>query len=502
MSQATAVIDIGSNSARLVIYQESSLYGFHIICEKTSKVRIGEGAYAKKGHLQPVGIHRAYLALNEFIKTIKLYPVKQTICVATSALRDAPNNNAFTSWIKERLNLEIHIIDGKTEARYGALAALNLLPIHHGISIDIGGGSSDLALIKNSKIIDTYSLNLGTVRIKELFFDGNGSDSNGLREEAKAYIQNELNNLPSHFKHSQAIGIGGTIRSLSKGIMKSQAYPLNKIHAFSYKIKNHQEYFKNISLANKSLLPYLHISKGRYDTIREGSLIFQAILETIGAKELITSGVGVREGVFLNSFLEKSNFLFPKNLNPSIQSMLDRFETPHTNTDKRKESATKLFKLFSRQEKLSHFYLKTLLYAIKLTPIGYTFNIYDAHQHAYYATKQEFNFGITHQEMMLTAMLLRFGGDKLYDKEVYKKYRELLPQKSEMKILSFIYSVTITLYENSFIEDFDFELNNNLLSIKTDKSLYLAREKLQELERPLEIELEIEDIQKIPPYNF
>jgi exopolyphosphatase/guanosine-5'-triphosphate,3'-diphosphate pyrophosphatase len=284
--------------------------------------------------------------------------------------------------------------------------------------------------------------------------------------------------------------------------MKSEAYPLNKIHAFSYKIKNHQEYFTNISLANKSLLPYLHISKGRYDTIREGSLIFQAILESIGAKELITSGVGVREGVFLNSFLEKSNFLFPKNLNPSIQSMLDRFETPHTNTDKRKESAKKLFKLFSKQEKLSKSYLKTLLYAIELTPIGYTFNIYDAHQHAYYATKQEFNFGVTHQEMMLTAMLLRFGGDKLYDKEVYKKYKELLPQKSEMKILSFIYSVTITLYENSFIEDFNFELNDNLLSIKTDKSLYLAKEKLKELERPLEIELEIEDIQKIPPYNF
>jgi len=497
LSKATAVIDIGSNSARLVIYQESSQYGFHIICEKTSKVRIGEGAYAKEGYLQPIGIHRAYLALNEFIKTIKQYPVKQTLCVATSALRDAPNQKAFTSWIKQQLNLDIEIIDGTVEARYGALAALNLLPISNGISIDIGGGSSDLALIKNSKIIDTYSINLGTVRIKELFFDTDSSI-----EEANAYIINEISKLPSHFRHPQAIGIGGTIRSLSKGIMKSEAYPLDKIHAFSYKIKNHLEYFKNISTASKTLLPYLHISKGRFDTIREGALIFQAIINTIEAKKVITSGVGVREGVFLNSFLEKSNFIFPKNINPSIKSMRDRFDTSYSNTSKQKKSAKKLFKLFSKEENLPKLYLKTLLYAIRLTPIGYTFNIYDAHQHAYYTIKHEFNFGVTHKEMILTAMLLRFGGEKLYDKEVYKKYKTVLPKKQELKILSFIYTVIITLYENSFIEDFEFELKDNLLIIKTDKSLYLAEEKLKDLECPSNIELKIQDIQEIPRFNF
>jgi len=497
LQQATAVIDIGSNSARVVIYQESSRYGFHIICEKTSKVRIGEGAYAKDGYLQSIGIRRAYLALKEFIKTIKLYPVKQTICVATSALRDAPNQKAFTSWIKEELNLDITVIDGQTEAKYGALAALNLLPIKNGITIDIGGGSSDLALIKNSRIIDTYSINLGTVRIKELFFDTNSSI-----EKAKEYINRELKKLPKQFKHQHAIGIGGTIRSLSKGIMRSEEYPLDKIHAFSYNIKKYQEYFDNIATANKTLLPYLHISKSRFDTIREGTLIFQAIIDSIGAKELITSGVGVREGVFLNSFLKENNLIFPEDINPSIQSMLDRFETPHNNTIKRKKSAKKLFTLFLKEKKLSNAYLKTLLYSIELASIGYIFNIYDSHQHAYYATKHEFNFGVTHKEMILTAMLLRFGGEKLYDKEVYKKYKILLPHKKELKILSFIHSITITLYENSSIENFDFELEDNILTIKTDQSLYLAQEKLKELERPSKIELKIKDNQEIPQYKF
>ncbi|HHH51059.1 MAG TPA: Ppx/GppA family phosphatase, partial [Campylobacterales bacterium] len=187
MSNSTAIIDIGSNSARLVIYEDSSRYGFHLICEKKSKVRIGEGAYAKGGYLQPIGIKRAYFALREFIKTIKLYSVTKTICVATSALRDAPNGDEFRKWIKKELDLDIDIIDGKSEAKFGAIAGLNLLPIQSGITIDIGGGSSDLALIKNCKIIDTYSLNIGTVRLKELFFDRNRP-----LHEAKEFIKKEL----------------------------------------------------------------------------------------------------------------------------------------------------------------------------------------------------------------------------------------------------------------------------------------------------------------------
>jgi len=63
MAKRTAIIDIGSNSARLVIFEKTSRYGFHLICEQKSKVRIGEGAYEKEGHLQPIGIRRAFLTL-------------------------------------------------------------------------------------------------------------------------------------------------------------------------------------------------------------------------------------------------------------------------------------------------------------------------------------------------------------------------------------------------------------------------------------------------------
>lgn len=498
MQPCIAVIDIGSNSARLVIYEQTSQYGFHLICERKSKVRIGEGAYEKGGHLQEVGIKRAYLALKEFIATTESYPITQTFCVATSALRDAPNGLAFTQWIKDELNLDIQIIDGQQEALYGAIAAKNLLPIEEGITIDIGGGSSDISLLKNSKVIETYSLNLGTVRLKELFFDKNRP-----LEEAKAFVQKELQKLPKSFKHSLAIGIGGTARTLSKGIMKIEEYPLNNIHAFSYDVHDYLEYFSNISEANQSLLKYLSISKGRFDTIREGSLIWKEILLHISAKTVMTSGVGVREGVFLHDFLKDTNLQFPKEINPSLQSILDRFKTQHSNTDKRVENSKKLFKLFVEHQHLKDdLYLKELLYATQLSTIGYRFNIYKSYEHAFYVTMEEFNYALSHEELVLTAMILRVGGKSLYEKELYKKYKELLPKKSTLGFLSFIYGLTSTLYEKTALEEFNYTYKNYTLSIIAEGSLYLVKEALKDIEKPKDLKLKLIDNQKVPNYNF
>jgi exopolyphosphatase/guanosine-5'-triphosphate,3'-diphosphate pyrophosphatase len=86
MAKRTAIIDIGSNSARLVIFEKTSRYGFHLICEQKSKVRIGEGAYEKEGYLQPIGIKRAYLTLKSFLHTIDKYQANKTLCVLRSLM--------------------------------------------------------------------------------------------------------------------------------------------------------------------------------------------------------------------------------------------------------------------------------------------------------------------------------------------------------------------------------------------------------------------------------
>ncbi len=299
-----AVIDIGSNSARVVIYQQDTSNSFQRIYEEKSRVRIAEGAYLKEGCLQDIPLQRAYTALQSFKSQINNTPnLDKTICVATSALRDAPNGEAFVEQIKRELGVDINIIDGNKEAYYGALSALHLLSIDNGITIDIGGGSTDIGLIEDSKIVDTYSLNLGTVRLKELF-----SDMRQPTEMVHEYIDQALKSLPQHFVSSWAIGIGGTARTLSKAIIKFQEEEEKDIHNFSYSYELYKDFFSNIITSNNQHLKGLNIPKSRLDTIREGTLIWTKVLQKIQAKKVISSSVGVREGLFLeHSNLIKTN---------------------------------------------------------------------------------------------------------------------------------------------------------------------------------------------------
>jgi exopolyphosphatase/guanosine-5'-triphosphate,3'-diphosphate pyrophosphatase len=502
MAKRTAVIDIGSNSARLVIFEESSLFGFHLICEQKSKVRIGEGAYENAGYLQEKAIKRAFLTLKSFVCTIKKYAVNSILCVATSALRDAPNGKKFTQWIHKHLALDIEIIDGKKEAQYGAIAVLNLLPIEEGISIDIGGGSSDISLIKKNKIIESYSLNIGTVRIKELFFDHEKPFS---YTEAKAYIREELSHLPPQFRHALAIGIGGTARTLSKGIMKLSSYPLEKLHAFSYDIKENKEYLQAIPLSTLKGLKKFGIKKNRYDTIREGTLIFNEILSHIHSQTVISSAVGVREGVFLASFLSHNTLKFPDNKNPSIISLLDRFKPVITIEKKRKlklKIASALYRELQTQIQDTMQYHYELKQAIKLTSIGKTLTIYHSEEHAFYIAMQELNYGFTHSQIVLISLLLRTHSKSLFPKELYQKYHRLLPSKKSIQWLCFIYSLSVLIHEASNTAKIHFAYKDNTLTVYSDKSLYLVKEKIALVKTPIAFNIEINDSEDIPLNSF
>ncbi len=498
MAKRTAIIDIGSNSARLVIFERTSRYGFHLLCEQKSKVRIGEGAYEKGGYLQPVGIRRAYLALQSFLYTIQKYRAHKTLCVATSALRDAPNGPAFVRWIKQTLGLHIKIIDGQQEAMYGAIAANNLLPIQKAITIDIGGGSSDLARIVDGKIQACYSLDLGTVRLKELFYDKADSPQERYTQ-AKAYIAKALQALPESFKSSQAVGIGGTARTLSKAIMKQIDYPFEKLHAFAYTPSEHRDYLEAIPLSRAKGLKAFGLKKSRFDTIREGTLIWNEILTHIGAKQVMTSSVGVREGVFLSQLLRDAHYRFPAQINPSIVSILDRFK-PYVQQGKHRVAKARIAKrLF---ETLPHTAeaedLEALRLALRLSTIGKTLTIYKSHQHAFYIAMQELNYQFDHRQMLLIASLLRMDGKSLIYRPIYDRYQSLLPTKKRLKWLSFIYTLTIYLYEASSDATLSFGYDNQTLHIYANRSLYLAKEKIKSLEKPEPFAIIIHDKEVLP----
>ncbi len=479
MAKRTAVIDIGSNSARMIVLERTSRFGFYLINETKSRVRISEGAYENGGNLQPHAIERALSALREFLAIAKSYKVRKILCVATSAVRDAPNKHLFLRRVRKELGLYIKVIDGDTEALLGGIAAANLLPVENGITVDIGGGSTELARIENKRVVETLSLDLGTVRLKELF-----SDRDADIKSAIAYIRKELDKLPAHFRCDTVIGIGGTIRALSKAIMQRIDYPLDKLHGFSYDVAKQKKFIDKIITAPVTKLKKYSIKKERYDVIKEGCLIFREILERLDAQAVITSGAGVREGVFLRDLLRNQNYRFPANFNPSVRSLLDRFCIDEKGMRCNYRIASRLYDalhhLFDPEQKLR----REFLYAAKLLNIGTKIELYEHHKHSSYIILNDLDYGLTHSQIVTIATLVRFHKKKLPNGSVTKPLEALLPKSEALDWLSFLLALAEALNKDRSCPRFEVTYKEKLLHITSNTPLYLAREEIKNLQKP------------------
>ncbi len=480
MAKRTAVIDIGSNSARMVVFEKSSHLAFHLIKEIKSRVRIGEGAYEREGVLQEIPMQRAFETLEGFKNIINSLQCKKVLCIATSALRDAPNSDIFTKRVKKELGLDIKIIDGKKEAYLGAIAAINhLMPIKNATTLDIGGGSSELALIKNGKIVDTVSINLGTVRLKELFLDKNAS-----KESIKKYIKSHLEKLPNSFKNETLIVIGGTTRSLSKIIMNEIKYPLKTVHAFEYEYEMHKNLIDKIASSDINELKDFGIKKDRADTIREGLHIFKNIIDKLCAKRVITSGVGVREGLYLSDILRNQNHKFPSNFKLSLKSIQDRFDIKGCTDKYVSNSAVKLFDTLSYLHNIDAAYRDILYISSKLYNIGTILNFYQKHLHSFYFILNNLNYGFSHKDKILIAILIKYQTKKLPSNDDMKAYKELLPDTNIVNWLSFILSLADCLHKDLSNNKFDFIYENHTLKIYSKKNPPLTKECIKRLDKP------------------
>jgi len=470
MAKRTAIIDIGSNSIRMVIFERTSRFAFHLIHEAKSRVRISEKAYENGGILQDKALSRAFKALKEFQLILKQYKTTKTLIVATSALRDAPNQKAFISKIKKELQLNIKVISGEKEAFLGGLAAANLLFLEEGLTVDIGGGSTELSLFKKRKISKTISLNLGTVRLKELFFDN--ADITG----AKAYIEKELEKLGNDFEHADLIGIGGTLRALSKMIMEKEAVAYQKLHAFSYDINKQENYFQKILKADEKGLKELGVKSERLDIIQPGLLILSLLIKKIKVKQIISSGVGVREGLFLADLLRSQQDIFPHNYNPSVGSILDRFTQNKIDLSK----ASKLFDLCQTELLLKSSDKHLFLTALRLSHIGKELDFYEAHRHAYYLLLNALNYQFSHADTLLIASLVRYQRKTHISASHKAKYEAYLPKDKTLDALSCLMRLCQVLY-GEFTQKIEFNEVNGVLEIKAEET-YLLEDKIKSLE--------------------
>jgi len=482
MAKVTAVIDIGSNSARMAVFKKTSRFGFYLLREEKSRVRISEGAYEHNGELQDFAIKRALKALKEFLLISKSLKVRKILCVATSAVRDASNKSEFINLVKKELGINIKVIDGEKEAFFGGVAAANLLYEKNGVTIDIGGGSTEFALIKNKKIENTISLKLGTVRLKELFFD------KGDIEGARKYIKKELKKLGDIFNHKNIFGIGGSIRALSKVIMKKNEYPLDILHGFTYEFDNEKEFLESILVMNDDELLKIGIKPERLDVIREGTLIFLEAVKYLKGKKIITSGVGVREGVFLTDLLRNHNHRFPENFNPSVRTIIDVYQIDRKISSYETKIALEVFDLLKNDLKLKDEFKMHLTYAIKLSRAGELIDFYEAHKHTDYILLNSLHYGFRHCDRLLISKIIRFYKKKRIKKREIEKFKYLLPKKEIIEKLCFIFWIAKVVNLNFSMPEVEITKTNKKLIIK-GQNLYLSKERLKTRDLLFDVEI-------------
>ncbi len=474
MAKRTAVIDLGSNSMRMAIFERTSRLAFFILAEYKTKVRLGEGGYGSNNEISEASMQKAIKAFGEFDNIIKSYKCSKVLCVGTSALRDAPNSGVLISLLRKKLGINLKVIDGKEEATFGAIAAKNLLHnLAECVTIDIGGGSTELARISNGKIVDVLSLDIGTVRLKELFFD-----KKNLNKLPK-FLSQITAQIDERFKCPNLIAIGGSLRAISSAIMSKNLYPLSSLHGFCYKLSDEQAYIESIANVSVLELNKFPIKKDRYDTIREGAHIFLALAKALNAKNVITSGVGVREGVFLKDFLRPS-LKFPENFNPSVKSLQDRFILSCNKAVAR--YAKDIFVALRKLHGLNESYLETLLIAAKLHNVGQEIGFYGDHKNSAYIILNALNYGFSHEQKALIAAVIGTNGKKnIYE---FEKYKNLLPKAECVRWLSFILALAKALDITCEKLNLSFEFSGHTLKIEGAKEFAMAKEETKKIAKP------------------
>jgi len=492
MAKITTIIDIGSNSMRMVVFKKTSRYAFHLINESKLKVKISEGCYENNGNLQDLPMQRAYDALKSFLNIAKNLKSRKILCVATSALRDAPNAKLFLNRVSKELKLNIKVIDGQKEAYYGGVATSNLLECYNFVTVDIGGGSTEFAFVKEKNIVETISLKFGTVRMQELFFNKNDF------EGAKNYIIEQIENNKElfttyYFLFTDIVGLGGTARALSRCVIQNIQYPIDTLHGFTYSVEENKNIFENIvNYKNKKELKQIGIRKDRYDTIVTGTFIFKTILEYFQVKNVVTSGVGVREGVYLCDILRTSHHKFPSNFNPSVRSLLDRFVDDQTQSAYLGNNAKKIFGILQPLHNLDSKYSSILVIASKLQLIGQSLNFYKTQENSFWFILNGLNYGFSHQEKVLISKVAKYSGKALPKEEDINQFGTLLPCIDTIQWLNFMMTLNLTLNIEYGKVKYDFSLEENVLKVSSEDKNHLIKNDLIKIKSPEDVVLELD----------
>ena len=305
--QRTGIVDIGSNTVRLVVFDGPSRSPRYFYNEKVN-CGLGVGLRQTK-FLNNKGKQKAYKAIQRFCAVLKTMSIVEIYFVATSAIRDAKNGSEFIESLEKKFNIKIHVISGKEEGLLAASGVLLGWPKATGIVCDIGGSSLELAYLENGKIKTAQSFELGPLALQ---------DYHVLGKSKLEVIKLKLSKINKSFpnKINSLFLVGGCWRGLAKIHMNLTNYPLKVLQGYKVLVKNFDPTLEFISnTKNSELLQITSSSEERVKLLPDACIVLKAIYEKFCPRELFFSGYGIREGIIFCQFNKEI-----KKLDPLLQA--------------------------------------------------------------------------------------------------------------------------------------------------------------------------------------
>jgi len=299
-----AVIDIGSNSVRLVVFSGTNRVPDTVFNEK---IMAGLGAkVGETGKMADEAMDTALSTLKRFKSLCDQMQVRDIRVVATAAVRDAKNGLKFVKKVKKECGLDIRVIDGVEEARLAGLGVLSGEPSATGIAGDLGGGSLELSRVKDGEVYETISLPIGPLRLMSRF----GRN----RSKIKKFLRETFDTIPwlEECEGQNLYLVGGAWRNIVKLMMRERSNPLPILHGYYSSRGEITAYCRRLSKLDVSDIPFGgSMPARRREVLPTASVILMELLSAMRAKRAVTSSYGLREGLLFDALDEDARQIDP-----------------------------------------------------------------------------------------------------------------------------------------------------------------------------------------------
>ena len=426
-----AIIDLGSNSARLVIANVMPGGYFMVVDELKEPVRLAQDMDID-GFLRPIRIAQTIKTLRTFRTLYESHGVTKVFAYATAAVRRAKNQKSFIEEVQTSCGIKLQVISQEDEAMFVYQGVINSMEVPKGLIVDIGGGSVKLIYYNRRVMLAQDTLPFGALTLTEKF-KNTGSPEECLQAITQ-YVGEHLDQL-AWFKdldpETQLIGVGGSLRNLGKISRKLKKYPLDMAHNYHISFNEMETIYDTIKpLEPEKLMRIKGLSSARADIFPAALAVIDAIKARTNFNEIVIGGAGMREGAMLRYACPAINEKpISDILGHSIYTLLHHFNMNIQHAEHVFDLSMQLFRQVKVIHKLPRPYVKILRVASMLHDLGSSMKFYDHHKHSLYMILNSNLYGIPQKDLIMAAMVAGLHYRDGLEQLDVQKYLDLLTEE-------------------------------------------------------------------------